>query len=200
MTNANRIGLLGGSFNPAHRAHLRISHAALGRLRLDEVWWLVSPQNPLKKADDMAPLAERLAGAARLADDPRIRVSNLESEFGTTYTVDTLVALKARFPDQRFVWIMGADVFLELPRWKDWTRFMRSVPVAVFPRPTYSRRALSGQVARRFARNRMPEVRAGSLASRRAPAWVFFNSRPDPVSATRFRAALAGGAKTRGQE
>ncbi len=190
LARAPRIGILGGSFNPAHGGHLHISRGALDRLRLDELWWLVSPQNPLKGDQDMAPLAQRLAGARRQASDPRIKVSDLELELGTRYSVHTVAALKQRFPGHRFVWIMGADVFLELPRWKAWRGFLRSIPICVFPRPAYSRRALSGKAARRFERHRVDQKRATRLAAMRPPAWLFLDIKPDPVSATRLRAKL----------
>ncbi len=193
MARARRIGLLGGSFNPAHSGHLHISRKALDRLRLDELWWLVSPQNPLKSAEDMAPMAERMAAAHRLASDPRIKVSDLELELGTRYSVHTMAALKRRFPTVHFVWIMGADVFLELPRWKAWRAFLRSVPIVVFPRPRFSRRALTGKVARRFARHRVGQKRAAKLAAMRPPAWLFLDVKPDPISATRLRAMPGAG-------
>lgn len=188
LARARRIGILGGSFNPAHGGHLYISRSALDRLRLDELWWLVSPQNPLKSTEGMAPMAERMAAARRLATDPRIKVSDLELELGTRYSVHTMAALKRRFPTVRFVWIMGADVLLELPRWKAWRAFMRSVPIVVFPRPSYSRRALTGKVARRFARYKIGKNRVARLVVMRPPVWLFLDVMPDPISATRLRA------------
>jgi len=116
-----RIGLLGGSFNPAHAGHLHISHEALKRFKLDEVWWLVSPQNPLKERAGMAPLAERVKAARKVASgDRRLRVTDLESRLGTYYTVDTLAKLRARLPRLKFVWLMGADNLLQLAHWKNW--------------------------------------------------------------------------------
>lgn len=187
-----RVGLLGGSFNPAHGGHLEISTLALERLRLDEVWWLVSPQNPLKDTAGMAPLERRLAEARAVARNPRILITDLERELGTRFTLDSLKALKARYPDHRFVWLMGADNLLEIPRWKGWRNIFRNVPIAVFARPTYSLRALSGRAARRFANARISESRAGQLADKRPPAWVFLNSPRNPASATRFRARATG--------
>jgi len=141
----------------------------------------------------MAPLAERMAAAGAFAGDPefgdpRIKVTDIERELGTRHTVDTLAALRRRFPAIRFVWLMGADNLLQIPRWKNWRAVFRAVPVAIFPRPTYSMRALAGKAARRFARHRIREFRAPSLADMRPPAWVFLHAENDPQSATRIRA------------
>jgi nicotinate-nucleotide adenylyltransferase len=182
-----RVGLLGGSFNPAHGGHLHISREALKRLDLDEVWWLVSPQNPLKPRAGMAGLAERMAGARALARHPRIRVSDLERRLGTTYTADTLAALTRRFPRLRFVWLMGADNLLQISRWERWQNIFRLVPIAVFARPSYSLRGLSGPAARRYARRRVPLQHARQLADTDPPAWVFLPVRLDARSATDIR-------------
>ena len=147
-----RVGLLGGSFNPAHEGHLYISRLALKALRLDEVWWLVSPQNPLKPQAGMAPFAERLAGARALARDRRIKVSAIEQDLATRYTVDTLDKLAQRYRDLRFVWLIGADNLEQLPKWKGWSRIFHMVPIAVFARDTYDSRALTGQAALRHSR------------------------------------------------
>src|SRR4051794_10672888 len=133
-----RIGLLGGSFNPAHRGHRRISLEAMRVLGLDEIWWLVSPGNPLKEgAQDMAPFEARLASARDMAKRSRIRVSDFEAEAGTRYTVDTLRELPRRFPEHRFMWLMGADSLRNFHRWKDWREIARMVPIAVIRRPGY---------------------------------------------------------------
>jgi nicotinate-nucleotide adenylyltransferase len=185
-----RIGLLGGSFNPAHGGHLHISREALHRLDLDEVWWLVSPQNPLKPTAGMAPFAERLQQAAEVAAaDRRIRISDIETKLGTTYTADTLRALCRRFPRARFVWLMGGDNLGQFPYWKRWQEIFRTVPVAIFARPTTSSNALAGRAPHRFARARVPESVARRLAQLPPPAWVFFHTRLDPRSATRIRVA-----------
>ncbi len=188
MARPRCIGLLGGSFNPAHHGHRQISLEALDRLDLDEVWWLVSPQNPLKSADGLAGYDRRLKHAAEIADHPRIIVSDIEKELGTRYTIDTIAALGERFAGDRFVWLMGADNLVQFPKWKRWRALFRAIPIAIFPRPTYSRRALSGRAARRFARYRVSGIRASSLALMKPPAWVFLRTRPDAVSATRIRA------------
>ena len=182
------IGLLGGSFNPAHGGHLMISLIALKRLRLDEVWWLVSPQNPLKPIDGMAPFAERFATARRVANHRRIKVTDIETRLGTHFTVDTLKELTSRRRGLAFVWLMGADNLVQFPKWEGWKEIFHTVPIAVFDRPTYSLKALSGVAAMRFAHRRIPERAALKLAWQAPPAWVFLHSRLNPVSATEIRA------------
>ena len=183
-----RIGLLGGSFNPAHGGHLHISRLALRRLALDEVWWLVSPQNPLKPTAGMAPFADRFRQAAALAaGERRILVSDIEARLGATYTADTLRALRWRFPHTRFVWLMGGDNLAQFPYWRQWQDIFRTVPIAVFARPGASSKALAGKPARRFARWRLPAMAARRLAGMSPPAWIFFHTPLDPRSATRIR-------------
>ena len=182
-----RIGLLGGSFNPAHDGHRHLSLWALRRLGLDRVWWLVSPQNPLKPLAGMAPLADRLAAARRVAHHPAIRVTDVERVLGTRYTADTLCALVRRFPRARFVWLMGADNLRQIRRWDRWNRIFESLPVAVFDRPSYALGALSGLAARRYGPARVPAAAARSLADRPAPAWTFVTMPLHPASATRIR-------------
>lgn len=184
-----RIGLLGGSFNPAHDGHRHVSLEALRRLALDEVWWLVSPQNPLKPTASMAPFAERLAGAQALARHPAIRVTGLEGLLGTRYTADTLVRLTARLRGVRFVWLMGADNLIQVSRWEAWTQIFHRVPVAVLARPTYSLRASSAKAAQRFRRERLSEARAAGLADQEPPAWALLHIRLSALSATQIRAA-----------
>ncbi len=182
-----RIGILGGSFNPAHAGHLHISRQALNLLKLDEVWWLVSPQNPLKPIEGMAPLEDRLKSARALAQGPDIWASDMETDLGTQYTADTLKALKGRFVGHRFVWIMGADNLIEIAHWNDWTTVFETVPVAVLARPAYSFRALVSTAAKRFARYRIRETRAAGLADSKPPAWVFLHIPLSPASATMIR-------------
>lgn len=183
-----RIGLLGGSFNPAHAGHLHISQMALRMLGLDEVWWMVSPQNPLKSSGDMQSIDKRLDFAAEIAQpDPRIIVTDLEVDLGTQFTSDTLAKLNSRFPNIAFVWLMGADNLLQMHRWHRWPQIFNTVPIAVFSRPGYSYRATSSVVARRFARDRWPRSAANRLADAAAPAWMFLKIREHPESATRIR-------------
>jgi len=184
-----RVGLLGGSFNPAHAGHLHITAQALKHLDLDQVWWLVSPQNPLKPRRGMAPFALRLQEARRIATaDRRIIVTDLESRLGSSrYTADTLKALRHRFPRLRFIWLMGSDNLAQIPRWERWPEIFQSVPIAVFDRPSYSLKALSGTAAKRFVRERVPASGARRLAEMKPPAWAFFHARLDHRSATRIR-------------
>ena len=184
-----RVGLMGGSFNPAHEGHLHIARMALQRLALDEIWWLVSPQNPLKSRDDMAPFASRLASARRMARHPRIKVRDIALHLGTHYTADTLVALRRRCPNIDFVWIMGADNLAGFHRWERWSLICHTTVIAVFDRPSYSLKALASRAAKRFAKSRLPERASRKLAGRRPPAWVFLPTRRHPASATRIRAA-----------
>ena len=183
-----RVGLLGGSFNPAHGGHRHISLEALKRLRLDEVWWLVSPQNPLKAPAGMAPLAARVESArAVVAGHPRVRVLTLETALGTRYTVETLARLRQRFPQVRFVWLMGADNLAQLPRWRWWQRILHGVAVAVLDRYPYSESVLHGVAAQRYRRARKASRAAGHLPLCHPPAWVFLPIRRHPASATALR-------------
>jgi nicotinate-nucleotide adenylyltransferase len=189
-----RIGLLGGSFNPAHAGHLHISRLALQRLGLHYVWWLVSPQNPLKPEHGMAPLAERLRGAVLTARrHPRIRVSAIEARLGTRYTVDTLAALRRHFPATRFVWLMGADNLAQMPRWHRWSRIFHLAAIAVFARGSYVMNALAGPAAKRFRHFRVSPRAAHRLASKPRPAWAFLPTPLSPVSATAIRAGRGKG-------
>ena len=184
-----RIGLLGGSFNPAHRAHRRISLAALDALGLDEIWWLVSPGNPLKPVKGMAPLAARFAAAAAMARHAPIRVTAIERELGTVYTAETLEKLVLRYPQHRFLWLMGADNLAQFHRWRDWRSIARTMPIAVATRPGYDARALKAPAwgwLRRFVR---PVAMAKDWTLWRPPALVLLSTPPDPTSATAIRAA-----------
>ena len=181
------IGLLGGSFNPAHEGHLEISLLALEKLRLDYIWWMVSPQNPLKPKKGMASLSERLSTARRTADDPRISVTDIETELGTLYTADTLLALCDHFSETRFVWLMGADNLVQMHHWQQWCKIFYTVPVAVFARPNYSSHAEDAEASKQFAPHRIPADEAQNLALRRPPAWVYFDQPLNPASATEIR-------------
>ncbi|CAA7612360.1 putative nicotinate-nucleotide adenylyltransferase [Candidatus Terasakiella magnetica] len=184
-----RVGLLGGSFNPAHEGHAHVAETALRLLALDEVWLLVSPQNPLKPVAGMAPLAVRLASADRVAArHPFIRATAIETRLGTAYTADTLMALRRRFAKTRFVWLMGADNLAQMHRWARWPRIFRAVPVAILARGPYSQQALATKVARRFSRSRGTPDGARSLSEKQPPAWVFLHTRLHPASSTAIRA------------
>ena len=184
-----RIGLLGGSFNPAHEGHRHVSLEALKRLGLDEVWWLVSPQNPLKSGAGMEPLATRVAGARRIARHPRIRVDAPELALGTRFTLDTVRALQRAYPRARFVWLMGADILPQLVDWRGWRQLFEAIPIAAFARPGWSHRALAATAPRAYARYRLDAGKARMLPSTPAPAWCFIPSRLDTTSATAIRAA-----------
>ena len=192
---------MGGSFNPAHGGHLHLSLLALRYLALDEVWWLVSPQNPLKPVGGMAPFALRLDQARRVvAGHKRIVVSDFESRLGgSTYSADTLRALRRRLPRRRFVWLMGADNLGQIRRWERWRSIFWAVPIAVFARPTYCLSALSDVAAKRFARWRVRPSQARHLASLAPPAWAFFLTRMDARSATEIRSRLAPGRGRKGE-
>ncbi len=184
-----RVGLLGGSFNPAHEGHLHVSAEALRRLGLDQLWWLVTPRNPLKPPEELAPYGRRLARAREMAArHPRIRVCDLEARLGTRYTVELLRRL-VRDRRRRFVWIVGADNLAGLHRWYRWPELFRLVPVAVFDRIPYSHVALASPAARRFAEARIGEKEARRLAALPPPRWVFVRLRPHPASGTAIRAA-----------
>jgi len=190
-----RIGLLGGSFNPAHDGHRHISLLALRYLQLHEVWWVVSPQNPLKPAQGMATFEERFEYARKVASHPRIRVSDIEVQLNTRFTLDTLRKLKQRCQRTHLVWLMGADNLAQIPQWRDWTLIFETVPVAVFARPSYSMLALAGKAAHRYARIRLPSRSAGALATMTPPAWTFFHSRLHQASSTQIRAERAAAEK-----
>jgi nicotinate-nucleotide adenylyltransferase len=184
-----RTGLLGGSFNPAHRGHRRLSVHAMRMLGLDELWWLVSPGNPLKEARGMASLPVRFRSARRAARGLPIRVTALECELGTTYTADTLRKLRRRFPEHDFVWLMGADNLWQFHRWRDWRAIARTVPIAVVGRPGYDTQARAARAMgwlRRFVR---PAGHARHWTEWRLPALVLLQTPPDPTSATGLRAA-----------
>jgi nicotinate-nucleotide adenylyltransferase len=188
-----RIGLLGGSFNPAHAGHRWVALEALRALRLDEIWFLVSPGNPLKPAAGMAPLAERLASARALAaGHPRLRATAIEADLGTRFTADTLPALARRFPRARFVWLMGADNLAQLPAWRGWSSIFHAVPVAVLARPAYSVKALAGKAARRFSTARRGPRIGPRLAGLEPPVWVFLHTRLHPASASAIREGSGG--------
>jgi nicotinate-nucleotide adenylyltransferase len=181
------IGLLGGSFNPAHDGHLAMSLYALKQLGLHQVWWLVSPQNPLKSAKDMAALDRRMRKAALVADHPRLIVTALETELGTTYTADTLRKLKQRFPGVRFIWLMGADNLRQIPQWKDWQSIFKVVSVAVFRRPTYAAGRTLGKAAIRFAKTWQAATKGSQLTRNSLPAWIILDNKLNYTSATKIR-------------
>lgn len=187
-----RVGLFGGSFNPAHSGHALVARTALTRLGLDQVLWLVSPQNPLKSADETADLALRLGQTETLVQGivagKAMKVSDFESRIGARYTIDTLRALKARFPGVHFVWIMGADSLASLHRWRGWLEIMALVPVAVIARPGTLTRSCLTPAARRFGFARLPARASHILVRQPAPAWTYLNVPLDFASSSAIRA------------
>lgn len=183
-----RIGLYGGSFNPPHAAHLMVAKTALRRLDLDRVWLLVSPGNPLKKSSDLAPLDERVEQTRALMDDTRICVTALESALGTRYTIDTVSELTKQCRGVPFVWLMGADSFLNFHLWRDWRGIAEKVPFAVFDRPGFTHKALHGRAAQALARFRIDESDATLLPNLAPPAWVFVHGPRSTLSSTDLRA------------
>src|SRR3982751_1980207 len=184
-----RIGLLGGSFNPAHRGHRHISREALRALALDEVWWLVSPGNPLQEgAGDMAPLEARLASAREMARRSRIRASDFEQRESTRFTVDTIRRLKRRYPRDQFIWLLGSDSLSNFHKWRDWRGLARQVPIAVIRRPGYDHEAHAARAMSWLGRFVHPSSQAERWTEWSAPAIIFLRLPPDPTSATAIRA------------
>ena len=182
-------GLLGGSFNPAHGAHRAITLFAIEALRLGEAWWLVSPGNPLKPTQGMAPLAARVLSAREMARRAPIKVTAIERELGTVYTVDTLRALKRRFPRRRFVWLMGADNLAQFHLWKDWREIAAEMPIAVIARPGYDDLALASPAMAWLRRFRLTASEFRNRKEWSAPALIELRFDPDPRSATEIRRA-----------
>ncbi len=187
-----RIGLFGGSFDPPHDGHRAASLIALKRLRLDRVWWLVSPGNPLKDTRELPPIAERVAAAQRVAAHPRIAVSAYEQRLGSRYTCDLVGDLRGRSASARFVWLMGADAFAELHRWKHWHFIADTMALAVIDRPGSTLRAANGPAGTALAPRRLRENEAGLLAAAAPPAYVFLHGKRSPHSSTALRAARRG--------
>jgi nicotinate-nucleotide adenylyltransferase len=182
-----RIGLMGGSFNPPHEGHRLISELALKRLGLHQIWWIVTPGNPLKARRDLAPLAERIAAARVLAQHPRIVVTGFEAGLPTAYTAATLFFLKRRCPGVRFVWIMGADNLASFHHWRHWRQIFETVPIAVIDRPGWRHRSLAGKAATAFRASYLPERRAARLAQLSPPAWTLLTGPLSSLSSTELR-------------
>jgi nicotinate-nucleotide adenylyltransferase len=187
--NGPLTGLFGGSFNPAHGGHRRVSLFVLDALGLDEVWWLVSPGNVLKPTEGMAPLSARLASARAMSRNARIRATAIERDLGTRFTIDTLRAIKRRYPKRRFVWIMGADNLAQFHKWKHWRRIAREMPIAVIARPGYDAAALASPAMAWLRRWRQRPGQFVSGAMRSAPALTILRFDPDSRSASAIRAA-----------
>jgi len=193
-----RIGLLGGSFNPAHEAHREISLTALKRLGLDQVWWLVTPGNPLKDPSKLASLESRVEAAREMARHPRIEVTGFAG--GSAYTIDLLAELKRRFPGVNFVWLMGADNLAQFHRWRAWEEIFAAVPIAVLDRPGLRLKARASKAAQRFALYQVDESDAGGLTRLEPPAWTILSHRLSGVSSTALRAKKAKKKKAKGKD
>ena len=183
------IGLFGGSFNPPHAGHALVAEIALRRLGLDQLWWMVTPGNPLKNRADLAPLATRIKACEALVSDPRIKITAFEQSFGVTYTANTLRLIKAKNPLARFIWIMGADNLRSFHRWQNWRRIAETFPIAVIDRPGATLAYLSSTMAQAYSHARVDEDDAGILWTKTAPAWMFIHGPRSTLSSTALRNA-----------
>lgn len=185
------VGLFGGSFNPPHEGHVLVAEIAMRRLRLDQLWWIVTPGNPLKDRRALAPLADRLALSEAITRDPRVKVTAFEQTLGQNYTAKTLAIVRARNPGVRFVWIMGADNLKDFHRWQNWREIASTFPIAVIDRPGDTLSYLSSKMAKAFDHARVDEEDAATLSRRKAPAWTFIHGPRSILSSTALRAAGA---------
>ncbi|WP_084633942.1 nicotinate-nucleotide adenylyltransferase [Maritalea myrionectae] len=193
-TPGMRIGLFGGSFNPAHEGHRLVTRQALKRLGLDAIWWLVTPGNPLKDHSELKPLSERIAAARNLMDHPRVRITGFEAKHGFKYSYDTLAYLKQTLPGRKFVWIMGADNLVSFHKWDRWQDMAQLMPIAVYVRPGATHNAPFAPAAQAMARWRVDETDAARFADMPAPAWIYLHGIMSDLSSTQLRQ----GAKRRG--
>ncbi len=182
------VGLFGGSFNPPHEGHLLVAEIAMRRLALDNLWWMVTPGNPLKSRSELASLSDRIAASEDLIDDPRIKVTAFEQNLETRFTADTVAHVAVRNPGVRFVWIMGADSLKTFHLWQNWRQIVSTFPIAIIDRPGATLSFLSSTMARAYDHARIDEEEAASLAMRSAPAWTFLHDRRSSVSSTQLRA------------
>jgi len=185
------VGLFGGSFNPPHAGHLLVAEIALRRLKLDQLWWMVTPGNPLKNARELKPLAERIALSEAMSPDRKIKVTAFEASHNVRYTADTLALVKAHNPGVNFVWIMGADSLRDFHRWQRWHEIALTFPIAVIDRPGATLAFLSATMAKTFDYARVDEDDAPLLARMQAPAWTFIHGPRSPLSSSAIRAGLA---------
>jgi nicotinate-nucleotide adenylyltransferase len=189
------VGLFGGSFNPPHRGHALVAEIALRRLKLDQLWWIVTPGNPLKSSSELAPLSERIRRSEAVARDPRVKVTAFEARHNVRYTADTLALIKARNPGVDFVWIMGADNLRDFHHWQRWREIALTFPIAVVDRPGATLSFLSSVVAKTFDYARIDEADAPRLARMKAPAWTFIHGPRSSLSST----AIRNGSKAKNQ-
>jgi nicotinate-nucleotide adenylyltransferase len=182
-----KIGILGGSFNPAHEGHLSISKIALQRLNLDEVWWIISPRNPLKKYDILYDFEDRVSSAEKVIDTNHIFISKLEKNAQIKYTIGTVEYLNTRYVGTKFVWIMGADNLKNFHRWREWDKLALTVPIAIIDRPSSSLDVTSSLFANKYRKYRVDEADAQNLANKKKPAWVFLHSKLNDQSSSQLR-------------
>ena len=183
------VGLFGGSFNPPHAGHALVAEIALRKLRLDQLWWMVTPGNPLKSARELAPLGERIAMSEKLAIDPRIKVTAFEAAHHLRFSADTIDLVLRKNPAVDFAWVMGADSLRDFHRWERWRHIARSIPIAVIDRPGATLAFLSSVMAKAFDHARIDEAAAGRLARTRPPVWTFIHGPRSSLSSTALRAA-----------
>ncbi len=188
FTKGMRIGIFGGTFNPPHEGHRLVSLTALKRQRLDAVWWLVTPGNPLKENSGLPPLSVRMQAAQKIASHPKITITSFEAEIGTRYTYDTISYLRARCPGVHFVWLMGADNLASFHRWQNWKGIARLMPLAVIDRPRSTLRAVNSPAGHFLARRRVSEHAAAALVTRDPPAFIFLHGPRSDLSSTELRA------------
>ena len=186
-----KVGLFGGSFNPPHAGHVLVAEIALRRLGLHQLWWMVSPGNPLKDHSDLEALEARVEASAAMVEDPRIKVTGFEAVYGLRYTAETLRFLQRYNPGIHFVWVMGADNLAGFHRWQDWRGIANTFPIAVIDRPGSTLSYLSAPMAKVFSRHRMDETDARLLPTARAPAWTFIHGPRSMLSSTAIRKARA---------
>ena len=187
-----RIGLFGGSFNPPHDGHKLVAEIAIRRLGLDQLWLMVTPGNPLKSRGELADLAQRVAACRALTDDPRVVVTDFETGLRTAFTAATLAFLRTRYPDTRFVWVMGADNLPGFHRWQHWRDIFEGYPIAVIDRPGFHLKALASKAAQAYRPARWPERMAGRLATAAPPAWTLLTGPLSDTSSTALRARKSG--------
>ncbi len=182
------VGLMGGTFNPPHEGHVVCAVTALRRLQLDQLWWMVTPGNPLKSGAGLPSLKERMEASRALGVGPAVKVTDFEARLGSPYTYATIRFVTRHFPHVRFVWVMGADNLATFHQWQHWREIAQLVPIAVVDRPGWHLKALASPAARFLSRSRLPEASAPLLAGRKPPAWVFLSTRLSGASSTRLRA------------
>ena len=187
------IGLFGGSFNPPHGGHLLLAEIALRRLDLDQLWWIVTPGNPLKDLRELAPLAERLSACEKLAEDPRIKITAFEAAFKVRYTADTLKLVQERNTGVRFIWLMGADNLRDFHKWQRWQHIAETFPIAVIDRPGSTLAYLSSKLAKTYDYARIDEDDSQALGRYKAPAWTFIHGPRSSLSSTAIRKAQSAG-------